>query len=72
MVFGLAMREIEADDVDAGPDQFFEDERIAGRGAEGGKYLGVASHVFPLWTAAESGGGAPLAHRIDPIKVGEA
>ena len=53
VVFGAAVREVEAHDVDAGADQRFEDERIARRGAEGGNDLGMTGHGHPLLAGRE-------------------
>jgi hypothetical protein len=42
------VREIEADDIDAGPNQLFEYISVVGGGAEGGNDLGMASHGLSL------------------------
>ena len=47
VIFGLAVREIQADDVNAGTEQFFEGFGSVGSRAEGGDDLGMAGHECP-------------------------
>ena len=49
MVFRLAVRKVEPDDVDAGANQGFENLRVPRGGPESGDNFGEAGHGTPSW-----------------------
>ena len=58
MVGLFAVRQVEAEDVDAGADKAFEDGRLARRRADGGDDLGAAAlqERAPGWWVFMAGG----------------